>query len=78
MTDHSPRDEWLSVAQAAPVIGASPSKIRGLIWAGALKASQHTPGGKFQLRRSECDRYVAELEARTLNADSATDLEAVR
>lgn len=66
MTGYSPRDEWLSVAQAAPVIGVSPSKLRSMIWGGEIKASQHTPGGKFQILRSECDRYLATIEFRAL------------
>lgn len=57
MTDHNPRDEWLSVAQAAPVIGVSPSKFRSLIWDGEIAASRDKQGGKFRVRRSECDRY---------------------
>ena len=71
MTGYSPRDEWLAVIEAAPLLGCSPSKVRGLIWDGRIKASQHTPGGKYQIRRSECDRYLAELESRSLTAQPA-------
>jgi excisionase family DNA binding protein len=56
-------DRWLSVAEAAPRIGRSPSATLVLIRKKAIKAIRHTPGGKYQIRESECDRYLAELEA---------------
>ena len=55
-------DRWLSVAEAAPVIGVSPSKVRGLIRAKKLHAIQDTEGGKLRTRESECLRYLATLE----------------
>lgn len=61
-------DRWLSVVEASQVIGKSTSGTRGLIREGKLRAVQHTPGGKYVVRESECDRYLAELEAGTLAA----------
>lgn len=61
-------DRWLSVSEAVQVLGRSASGIRGLIRDGKLLAVQHVDGGKYQIRLSECDRYLAELEAGTLAA----------
>ena len=62
------KDEWLPVTEVARRIGASPSTVRSLIRESKLRAVQHTLGGKFVVRESECDRYLAELEAGTLAA----------
>lgn len=56
-------DRWLSVAEATQVIGRSASGVRGLIRDGKLQAVQHVPGGKYQVRESECERYMADLES---------------
>lgn len=64
-------DRWLSTAEAAPIIGVSPSKVRGLIRAGKLAAIQDTEGGKLRTRESECNRYVAELEAAAMQTAAA-------
>lgn len=55
-------DEWLSVAEVARRIGASTSTVRGLIRTRQLRAIQHTAGGKYVIRESECARYLAEIE----------------
>lgn len=64
-------DRWLSVTEAAPRIGASPSKVRDLIRNKVLHAVQHTPGGKYVVRESECDRYLADLESGALAPTAA-------
>lgn len=55
-------DKWLSVTEAVPVLGRSKSGIRTMIRNKEIKAVRHTPGGKYQMRLSECMRYLAELE----------------
>jgi len=55
-------DKWLSVTEAAPVLGRSQSGVRVLIRTNQIKAVQHVAGGKYQIRESECYRYLAELE----------------
>ena len=62
------KDEWLPVTEVARRIGASASTVRGLIRDQKLHAVRHTLGGKYVVRESECDRYLAELEAGTLAA----------
>lgn len=62
-------DRWLSVTEASEVLGMSQSGIRGLIRAKRIKAVQHAEGGKYRIRESECERYLADLEAGTLTAD---------
>lgn len=62
------KDEWLPVTEVARRIGVSPSGVRGLIRDQKIRAVQHTPGGKYVVRESECDRYLIELEAGTLAA----------
>ena len=61
-------DEWLSVTEAAPVLGMSPSGVRDKIRNGVITAIQHAEGGKYRIRRSECDRYLADLESGALTA----------
>lgn len=67
----SATDEWLSVAEVARRIGASTSTVRGLIRASQLRATQRTAGGKYVIRESECERYLAEIETGTLTAPQA-------
>lgn len=55
-------DKWLSVTEAVSVLGRSQSGIRTLIRTKQIKAVRHAPGGKYQIRESECLRYMAELE----------------
>lgn len=55
-------DKWLSVTEAAPVLGRSPSGVRTMIRTKQIKAVRHAEGGKYQIRESECQRYLAELE----------------
>lgn len=55
-------DRWLSVAEAAEVLGMSPSGVRQRIRDGVITARQHVPGGKYVIRESECDRYAATLD----------------
>lgn len=55
-------DEWLSVTEAVRVLGRSQSGIRTLIRTKQIKAVRHAEGGKYQIRLSECQRYLAELE----------------
>lgn len=55
-------DKWLSVTEATDVLGLSQSGIRGLIREGRIKAVQHTEGGKYRIRESECERYLTEIE----------------
>jgi len=59
-------DRWLSVTEAAPVLGKSPSGVRDLIRTGRIKGMQHVAGGKYHIRESECERYLAAVEAGTL------------
>lgn len=59
-------DRWLSVAEAAEVLGMSPSGVRQRIRNGVIAARQHTPGGKYVIRESECDRYAATLDTAPL------------
>lgn len=56
-------DKWLSVTEATEVLGMSPSGIRNLIRDGRLHAVQHVEGGKYRIRESECERYLAEIES---------------
>lgn len=58
-------DKWLSVTEATEVLGLSASGIRGLIREGRIKAVQLTEGGKYRIRESECDRFLAEIETTT-------------
>jgi len=58
-------DRWLSVTEASEVLGMSPSGVRGLIRTERIKAVQHVPGGKYRIRESECERYLAEIETGT-------------
>lgn len=64
-------DKWLSVTEATEVLGLSPSGIRNLIRDGRLHAVQHVEGGKYRIRESECERYLAEIETGTLAAPQA-------
>lgn len=65
-------DKWLSVTEAGELLGLSPSGVRQRIYSGDLKARQHTPGGKYVIRESECDRYAADLESASEVRDSIT------
>jgi excisionase family DNA binding protein len=56
-------DRWLSVSEAVAVLGRSASGIRGLIREGKLIAVQHVEGGKYQIRLSECERYLNDIGA---------------
>ena len=65
-------DRWLSVSEAVDVLGRSASGIRGLIRERKLHAVQHVEGGKYQIRLSECERYLNEIETGQLSPAEAT------
>lgn len=56
-------DKWLSVTEASVFLGKSPSGVRALIRERRLNARQDVPGGKYVMRLSECERYLAEIES---------------
>jgi len=65
-------DRWLRLSAVAARIGRSRETARQLVVGGSIKGVRHSPRGAWQVRESECDRYVADLESGTLTAEPAS------
>lgn len=56
-------DRWLRLTAVAERIGCSRETARQLVLGGSIKGVRHRPRGAWQVRESECDRYLADLES---------------
>lgn len=61
-------DRWLRISAVAVRVGRSREATRQLVVGGIIRGSRHNPRGAWQVRESECERYLADLEAGTLAA----------
>lgn len=59
---HDEEDPWLKLSAIAPRIGKSREFARQLVVAGVLSGTRHGERGGWQVRASECDRYLASLQ----------------
>ena len=58
-------DRWLRLSVVAARLGCSTETARQLILGRYLKGRQRRPRGAWEVRESECERYLAEIETGT-------------